>query len=86
MSVISITYSEARNLVLQNMRQRQVEMSRAGRQVRTFWGYWTGKAVLLSIGEAIAEVQNNTELGKFIVTVELNGIAQQTGVTYQLEM
>lgn len=86
MSVISIRFAEARNLVLKNMRDRQNKMSRAGRQVKTFWGYWGGKPILLSIGEAIAEVQRNTELGKFIVTVELNGIAQQTGVTYQLEM
>jgi len=29
-------------------------------------------------------VQNRTDLGNFILTVELNGIAQQTGTTYQI--
>lgn len=84
MSFVQISLAEARNLVLQNMRQRQLAMSAAGRQIKTFWGYWSGKPIYLSIGEAIAEVERNSDLGQFIVTVELNGIAQQTGVTYQI--
>jgi len=60
-------------------------MSRPGRQIKTFWGYWNGKSVYMTIGEAIAEVERNSELGQFIVTVELNGIAQQTGVTYVIQ-
>lgn len=85
MSVLNITFTEARSMVLRNMRDRQMKMSRAGRQVKTFWGYWEGKGIYLSIGEAVNEVERNTPLGRFIVTVELNGIGQQTGVTYVLE-
>lgn len=85
MSYIQISEAEARNLVLQNMRARQINMSREGRILKTFWGYWSGKPVYLSIGEAIAEVEANTELGRYIMTVELNGIAQQTGVTYVIQ-
>ena len=85
MSVVPITFAEARNMVLQNMRQRQLAMSRAGREIKTFWGYWQGRGIYLSIGEAIAEVESNSELGQFIMTVELNGIAQHTGTTYMIQ-
>lgn len=84
MSVIPISMSQARSLVIQNMQTRQIGMSRAGRQIRTFWGYWNTQPIYLTIGEAMAEVQNQTDLGNFILQVELNGIAQQTGTTYQL--
>jgi hypothetical protein len=84
MSVVNISMSEARNLVLQNMQTRQASMSRAGRQVKTFWGYWNNSPVYLTIGQAMDEVRNRTDLGNFILTVELNGIAQQTGTTYQI--
>lgn len=82
---VTISFTEARNLVLQNMRARQQNMSRAGRNIKTFWGYWEGKPVYLDIGQAIAEVESNSPLGQFIVTVELNSIAQQTGTTYVLQ-
>lgn len=81
---IQISMAEAQRMVLDNMRQRQIAASRAGRQVRTFWGYWNNQPVYLTIGEAISEVESGSELGKFILTVELQGIAQQTGQTYEL--
>jgi len=71
-------------MVLTNMRERQLAISKAGRQVKTFWGNWKGNPVYLTIGQAIAEVENGTDLGDFILTVELNGIAQQTGQQYVL--
>ena len=84
MSVVPISLTQARNMVIQSMRDRQLRMSKAGQQIKTFWGNWNNTPIYLSIGEAISEVENSTELGQFILIVELNGIAQQTGVTYEL--
>ena len=84
MSVVPISMSQARTMVLNNMQTRQASMSRAGRQIKTFWGYWNNQPVYLTVGQAMDEVQNRTDLGNFILTVELNGIAQQTGTSYQI--
>jgi hypothetical protein len=74
---VSITWSQARDLVLARLRQWVESLPPAERRLKILWGPYT-----LTPMEMLVHVETLDELGKKIVAAELAKISEVTGITY----
>jgi hypothetical protein len=74
---MSITWSQARDLVLARLRQWVESLPPAERRLKILWGQR-----LLSPLDMVREVETLSDLGKQIIVAELNKIAETTGIHY----
>jgi hypothetical protein len=74
---VSITWSQARDLVLARLRQWVESLPPAERRLKILWGQR-----LLSPLDMVREVETLSDLGKQIIVAELNKIAETTGIHY----
>lgn len=77
MSIMHITWQQARDMVLERLESWIQTMPVSERRLKIFWGNY-----LISPNDMLREVQLLTETGKQIIAAELNKISQEVGVTY----
>lgn len=77
MSVQYVTWSQARELVLNRLRQWISSMPPSERMLKILWGQQ-----LLSPNDMVRHVTLLDELGKQIVAAELRKISEEVGITY----
>jgi len=74
---VYISWSEARDMVAERLRQWIESMPPAERSLKLIWHKW-----LLSPYDMLVHVQRMDEIGKQIVVAEIRKISETTGINY----